>query len=190
MCKKNTIITCCGHCVGLFLFQIKRLNDFIIKHLKTKNIIMKTLQTLLLGLALAALTTCASAQSSSPVNAYVLNDGHTQANLTPAASLPGDNVKGDSISENTLGSVEDVNNIAISRAYPGPVISEVHVDVSSGSEMPATIRLIDLSGRTALERPVKLNGGENHFDNMAGGVYQLIVQTDSKRIAYKLVKAR
>jgi hypothetical protein len=184
MCKKNTIITCCGHCVGLFLFQIKRLNDFIIKHLKTKNIIMKTLQTLLLGLALAALTTCASAQSSSPVNAYVLNDGHTQANLTPAASLPGDNVKGDSISENTLGSVEDVNNIAISRAYPGPVISEVH----------ATIRLIDLSGRTALERPVKLNGGENHFDinmdNMAGGVYQLIVQTDSKRIAYKLVKAR
>jgi hypothetical protein len=194
MCKKNTNTICGGHRIRLFLFQIKRLSDFIIKHLKTKNIIMKTLQTLLLALALTALTMGALAQSNQTQNAYALNDEHPLTNPTSVIAATDNNTGADSITQGSLTAIGDVSNIAINRAYPNPVTSEFQVDVSSGSETNATIKLIDVIGRTELERPVKLIYGQNHFevnmDDMAGGLYQLVVQTDNKRVVYKVMKTR
>ena len=154
---------------------------------------MKTLQTLLLGLALSVFTTAALAQGSLPFNALALSEEHAAANTAALAST--DNTAGsDSAVQGAIAGVGDVSNIAINAAYPNPVISAFQVDVSSGAEANATIKLIDAIGRTEMERPVKLINGQNHFevsmDDMAGGLYQLVVQTDNKRVVYKVMKAR
>lgn len=78
--------------------------------------------------------------------------------------------------------------------YPVPVISTFTLSVNSSGETNAVLRLIDLLGRTAMERPVALAPGDNQFEvsmsDMAAGMYQLVLQTDSKRITYKLMKAQ
>ncbi len=194
LCKKIGNPHCCNCNADIFLFQVKRLQDIVIKHLKVKTETMKTLQTLLLGLALAALTTGTVAQGSQQFNNEVLTAGRTSGNASVSTYLQNETEGNDTVQQNALTGMADVNSLAINRAYPGPVISEVHVDVSCAAETNATIKLIDIIGRTELERPVKLINGQNHFDismdDMAGGVYQLIVQTDTRRVAYRLVKAK
>lgn len=91
-------------------------------------------------------------------------------------------------------SIAGISILSAVKVYPDPVVSNFTFSVNSTSESPAVLRLIDLLGRTALERPVRLAGGDNIFDvnmeDMASGIYQLVLQTDSKRIVYKLIKAR
>jgi hypothetical protein len=148
---------------------------------------MKTLQKLL-GLLLTTIAIQANAQDSLAPDTSPANIAQNTSNIIKAASETGTAEKPTGLSET------DMNNIVISRAYPVPVMGDVHVDVLCPAEENATLKLIDISGRTELERPVKLVNGENHFeismDDMAGGMYQLIVQTDTKRIAYRIVKAR
>ena len=78
--------------------------------------------------------------------------------------------------------------------YPAPVISSFTCSVNSSAEAGAVLRLIDISGRTALERPVALAQGDNRFEvsmaDMAPGMYQLVLQTDTKRLTFKLLKSQ
>jgi len=124
----------------------------------------------------------------------VLNDTRPSVNVMLSPSQPGDTTANDSVPGSTLTGIADVNNISINRAYPDPVMSDVQLDVTSGSETSGIIKLIDIIGRTELEKPVRLISGQNHFDinmeDMAGGMYQLVLQTGNKRITYKLVKLK
>ena len=78
--------------------------------------------------------------------------------------------------------------------YPVPVISLLTLRVNSPDESLAVLRLIDVLGRTAFERPICLYTGSNSFElnmnDMAAGLYQLVLQTNNKRIVYKLLKAQ
>jgi hypothetical protein len=132
---------------------------------------MKTLQALFIALVLTAIATGASAQSNL---AYA-----------PASDVA---------DQSSLSGNADLINVSINRVYPDPVISNLFIDVTSATETGAVLRLVDMLGRTQLQKQVMLVNGANHveinLDGIANGGYQLLLQTNTQNIVYRLVKTR
>ena len=111
-----------------------------------------------------------------------------------AISLKGMAQKENLAEDNVPAEGTEVIALKWGAVYPAPVISSFTCSVNSSAEAGAVLRLIDLSGRTALERPVVLAQGDNRFEvsmaDMAPGMYQLVLQTDTKRLTFKLLKSQ
>jgi len=90
--------------------------------------------------------------------------------------------------------INDVAEIAIQGVYPNPVINTLQVQLTSKLETNATFKLVDIMGRTTATNNTKLTVGNNkmevNMENFAAGVYQLIIQTNSQQLSYKVVKAK
>jgi len=121
----------------------------------------------------------------------ILNDARPSVNVTLSPSMPADTTANDTVPQGLTG-IASVNNISINSAYPDPVFYDVHIDISSHTETSAVLKLVDITGRLLLEKPVKLFNGLNHFDvdinDLASGIYQLVFQTNNQSITHKLVK--
>ena len=90
--------------------------------------------------------------------------------------------------------IENVSDLQIMEVYPNPVVSLVEVQIGCKQSADATLKLIDILGRTSLEQKSKLASGQNTVEldmtKLAAGVYQLVIQTGSEQAAYKIVKAK
>ncbi|NND34642.1 MAG: T9SS type A sorting domain-containing protein [Saprospiraceae bacterium] len=67
--------------------------------------------------------------------------------------------------------------------YPNPTVDQVFLRVPAQSYQAATIRVIDMQGRVAMEEKTWLNAGNNTLSyripsNLAAGLYVLTVQSD------------
>ena len=125
-----------------------------------------------------------------------LNKVPTPITVTISAQDPGDTTVDISINSHSAvaASIADLNTVSISRAYPDPVVSDFNLDISSRAETPASIKLIDILGRTQLQKQIRLVTGSNHIeinlDGIANGGYQLLLQTGTQNVAYKLIKIK
>ena len=125
-----------------------------------------------------------------------LNKVPSPITVTLSAQQPGDTSIDISINSHnaTATNVTDLNNISISRVYPDPVVTDFNIDITSRTETNAVIKVIDVLGRTQLLKQVKLVNGPNHLeinmDGIANGGYQLLLQTGSQNVAYKLIKIK
>ncbi len=90
--------------------------------------------------------------------------------------------------------ISNVNQISIQGIYPNPVVNQLEVQVSSAQSADATVKLVDVLGRITLSSNTKLTTGNNHLqldmENLAAGVYDLIIQTNDQHLTYKVVKAK
>ena len=125
-----------------------------------------------------------------------LNKIPSPTTITLSAQEPGDTTVDISINSHSAVATDiaDLNTINLSRAYPDPVISEFNMEVSSRVETNGVIRLYDILGRIQFQKQVKLVNGANHLqinlDGIANGGYQLMLQTGSQNVVYKLVKIK
>jgi hypothetical protein len=67
--------------------------------------------------------------------------------------------------------------------YPNPTVDQVFLRVPAKGHQPATIKVIDMQGRVALEEKTWLNAGNNTLsfripDNLASGLYVMTVQSE------------
>jgi PKD repeat protein len=128
------------------------------------------------------------------IYAEELNKVPTPIQFTLTSQNMVDSTVNISINSNSATGVEDIASVNITSVYPNPVTTSTVLKVSCKQSAGASLKLVDVLGRTDMERKVSLVEGENTFEvnmeNVAAGVYQLIVQTDSKRIASKVVKTK
>jgi len=96
-------------------------------------------------------------------------------------------------SHGTTG-VDNISSLQIMEVYPNPVVANVQLQIGCKQAVNATLKVVDILGRTNLEQEVKLISGQNTAEvNMSGfaaGVYQLVIQTGGQQVAYKIVKAK
>ena len=123
-----------------------------------------------------------------------LNKIPTPLNFTLTAENPVDSGADMSINSHGTTGIGNVGDLQVMEVYPNPVINNVQVQITCKQDADATLKVVDVSGRTNIEQKVKLLSGQNTTEvNMAGfaaGVYQLVIETNGQQIAYKLVKAK
>ena len=128
------------------------------------------------------------------IYAEQLNKIPSPLDFTLTASNPTDTGADITINSRTATGVNSVDNVVISDVYPNPVTSTVQLLIGCKQDANATLKLVDVLGRTAFTQQTKLASGQNtleiNMETMAAGVYQLVIQTGSSQLGYKLVKAK
>ncbi len=114
--------------------------------------------------------------------------------LSPSDSAIADlNISINSDSATATG-ISDIGVIAIQGVYPNPVINILEVLINSKQENNATIKLVDILGRTIITRNTKLASGNNKLEvdmeKIPAGIYQLIIQTNSQQRSFKVLRAK
>jgi PKD repeat protein len=134
------------------------------------------------------------ALGSYTIYAEQLNKIPAPLDFTLTAQNPTDSGADITINSRTATGVNSVDNVVISDVYPNPVTSTVQLLIGCKQDANATIKLVDVLGRTAFAQQTKLASGQNtleiNMQTMAAGVYQLVIQTGSSQLGYKLVKAK
>ena len=86
---------------------------------------------------------------------------------------------------------EKTNPLSLN-VYPNPANQVVNVKMTATVEKSVTVRIVDLSGRTRLEKSVQLNKGENNLvlnvSNLSKGSYLLMIHDGSSVMTKKIVK--
>ena len=128
------------------------------------------------------------------IYAEVLNKRATPIPFALTASNPSDSTVSLSINSTGVSGIDEVNAISVNNVYPNPVTNLLNLEIACNSSAVASLKLNDVLGQVAAERQIKLSTGTNlmqlDMSELAPGVYQLIVQSGSKRIAFKVVKTR
>ena len=123
-----------------------------------------------------------------------LNKIPSPLDFTLTAQNPVDSAANMSVNSTTTTGVNDINSLQINEVYPNPVSSIVQLKLSAKQATDASLKMIDVLGRVALEQKLKLNIGENtaavNMEQLTAGVYQMTIQTDAGQITYKLVKTK
>ena len=125
-----------------------------------------------------------------------LNKRPSPVTITLSAAQPADSSVDLSINSNSAVAtgIYDINNVSLNAVFPDPVISSCTLNVSSHFQTAAILKVIDALGRTQLQKPAILQSGNNsldlNLDELASGVYQLVLQTQNNSITYKIVKSR
>ena len=123
-----------------------------------------------------------------------LNKVPNPLDFTLTAENPVDSGANMSVNSHGTTGIDNVNNLQLMEVYPNPVVGLVQMQIGCKQATAATLKLVDILGRTNLEQKVKLTSGQNtaviDMTGMAAGVYQLVMQTGSQQITYKIVKAK
>jgi len=134
------------------------------------------------------------ALGSYKIYAEQLNKVPVPLDFTLTAENPVDSGANISINSHSATGIDNLSNIQISGVYPNPVIGSLQLQLSSTQNIDATLKLVDVLGRTCLQQAIKIAAGQNtaevNMEPMAAGIYQLVIQTGTKQITYKVVKAK
>ena len=134
------------------------------------------------------------ALGSYTIYAEQLNKIPSPLEFTLTAENPADSGANISINSHSATGINNINGLQVTSVYPNPVIGTVQLQISCIQNFDASVKLVDVLGRTALEQTLKLAGGQNtaqlNMEQLASGVYQLVIQSGGNQITYKLVKAK
>jgi len=134
------------------------------------------------------------ALGSYKIQAEELNKIPSPLEFTLTASNPVDSGADISINSHTATGIDNINGVQISEVYPNPVIGMLQLQLNSTQNANTVIKLVDILGRTCLQQNIKLitgaNAAEINMAQLTAGVYQLVLQTGSQQITYKIVKAK
>jgi PKD repeat protein len=123
-----------------------------------------------------------------------LNKVPTPLDFTLTAENPVDSGADMNVNSHGTTGIDNTSNLQIMEVYPNPVVSSVQVQIGCKQAADATLKVVDILGRTDLEQGTKLTSGQNTAEvdmtAFAAGVYQLVIQTGSQQVTYKIVKAR
>lgn len=93
----------------------------------------------------------------------------------------------------TVG-VDNLKSISNIHVFPNPTSSILYIGVNSATSQNITFKLLDMSGRIANQKTVKVNSGLQHFNmNMAElpkGIYTLEVYEDGQRVYVQKVESK
>ena len=132
-----------------------------------------------------------SSDIAEPLHSYASNDWYLVClTLTNAISS-------DVICENVnpdfatgLATLQKKN--ASLNVYPNPFSNQLTFEINGSSESSATITLIDLSGRTVMEKSVQMKVGKNEFvldtHQMDGGFYVARIHGNDLDVQVKILK--
>jgi len=93
----------------------------------------------------------------------------------------------------TVG-VDNTKGISNIHVFPNPTSSILYIDLNNATSQNITFKLLDMSGRIANQKTVKVNSGLQHFNmNMAElpkGIYTLEVYEDGQRVYVQKVESK
>jgi hypothetical protein len=134
------------------------------------------------------------ALGSYKIYAEQLNKIPNPIDITLTTENPADSSTNISINSRTATGIDNVAGLELTQVYPNPVISNLQMQIGCTKNVSATLKLVDVLGRTTIQQAKELVTGQNNIElnmqTLAAGVYQLIIQTDSKQVTYKIVKAK
>lgn len=128
------------------------------------------------------------------IYAEQLNKYPVPVPFTLSASDSGVQVNLDINSDSTYSAINNISNISLQGIYPNPVVNKLEIQLSSKQNSGVTVKLTDALGRVVASEEAHLTTGANNLEmdmeNMAAGVYQLLIQTNDQHLTYKVVKAK
>ncbi|MDB5282094.1 MAG: large protein, partial [Bacteroidota bacterium] len=128
------------------------------------------------------------------IYAEVLNKRADPIPFTLDANNPSDSTVSLSVNSSGVSGIDEVNAINLNNIYPNPVTSVLNLEIGCATSTNATLKLNDVLGQASIEKEIKLVSGNNQMQidmsELSAGIYQLVIQTGSKNIAFKVVKTK
>jgi hypothetical protein len=89
---------------------------------------------------------------------------------------------------NAVNNISEVSGVSV---YPNPAVNEINVDFNSNIAFNGTVKLMDLSGKTLIQKSINALEGLNNISfetsNVSNGIYLVVMSSNKGQFSQKVI---
>jgi hypothetical protein len=89
---------------------------------------------------------------------------------------------------NAVNNISEVSGVSV---YPNPAVNEINVDFNSNIAFNGTVKLMDLSGKTLIQKSINALEGMNNISfetsNVVNGIYLVVMSSNKGQFSQKVI---